>query len=336
MNDPFDALRLHDEPVTPDRRFTARLRARIADALSGTDVPIVQLPERSPTMSTTSTSSSTATEPDSTAPAAIVPYLCVNRGLDAMQWYVDVFGGREVVRYTGDDGRLGHGEVDIDGARIYLSDEYPEIGVMSPTTIGSTSVALNLAVADVDAVHARAVDAGATSLREPADQSYGERSATVLDPFGHRWMIQTTIATPSIEEIDAASEGFTVTAPDETALGVGRPPVELGYFTITTPETERALRFYGELFGWVAEPGNAGAGYAHVANTKLPLGFVPGDADDPPTLYFRVDDVDAAARRVVELGGTIVSEQVFDSGRNADCRDDQGRPLQLWEPAPGY
>lgn len=208
MNDPFDALRLRDEPVTPDARFAARLRARLVEALAAADMPIVPLPERSPTMATS------ASTPGIQATSSIVPYLCVDRGVDAMQWYRDVFGAREVVRYTGDDGRLGHAELDIGGAHLYLSDEYPEIGVVSPATVGNTSVALNLLVPDVDVVHARAVDAGATSQREPSDESYGARSATILDPFGHRWMIQTTIATPTIEEIDAASDGFTVSGPE--------------------------------------------------------------------------------------------------------------------------
>ena len=113
-------------------------------------------------------------------------------------------------------------------------------------------------------------------------------------------------------------------------------PVEVGYLTFATPDTAVASRFYGELFGWVAEPGNAGEGYAHIGNTKLPMGLTPGPVDEAPVLYFRVDDVGAYAARVRELGGRSSARRRYDSGPNAVCRDDQGREFQLWQPAPGY
>ena len=95
-------------------------------------------------------------------------------------------------------------------------------------------------------------------------------------------------------------EGFTITVADTAPAG--RPVVELGYFTLAVPDTATAGRFYGALFGWATEAGNAGDEYAHVANTQLPLGFTPGAADEPPVLYFRVDDVHAYAARVDRAG----------------------------------
>jgi predicted enzyme related to lactoylglutathione lyase len=151
-------------------------------------------------------------------------------------------------------------------------------------------------------------------------------------------MIQTPIATPTTEEIEAAMDGFTITAAADappTAAGAA-PVVELGYFTLGLPDTTRAARFYGALFGWVTQPGNAGDEYAHVENTALPLGLTPGAAAEAPVLYFRVDDVPAYAARVRELGGEVLEETSYDSGPNAVCRDDQGREFQLWQPAPGY
>jgi uncharacterized glyoxalase superfamily protein PhnB len=210
--DPFDALRLPAEPVAPDTRFAATLRARLAAALATPrpdDLAVVELPPRRSTVMPSPTTPAATTEFRST----ITPYVCVARAADAIAWYGEVFDAVETVRYTGDDGRIGHAEVDIAGARLMLSDEYPDYGVAAPSLHGGIAFTLHLQVADVDAVHRRAVAAGARSEREPEDQSYGERSATIIDPFGHRWMIQTTIAHPTIEEIDAASEGFTVTQP---------------------------------------------------------------------------------------------------------------------------
>ena len=80
--------------------------------------------------------------------------------------------------------------------------------------------------------------------------------------------------------------------------------MELGYFTLGFTDTAMASRFYRELFGWQTEQGNAGAEYAHVNNTQLPLGFTPDGVDSPPVLYFRVADAEAYAARVRELGGT--------------------------------
>lgn len=340
--DPFERLRLADEPARPDARFAARLRGRLMTALADepslpADLPYIELPERRPTMTTTDTTRSETAAPATNA-NTLVPYISVIGAADAIAWYVDVLGAREVLRYDGDDGRIGHAELDFDGAILHLADEYPELGFVSPKTIGGTGGGLALKVADVDAVYAKALASGAESLRPPEDQPYGDRSASILDPFGHRWMIQTPIATPTTDDINAAMTDFTIRTPDaEPSTGAPADEVvELGYFTMTTPDTAAATRFYGALFGWESEPGNMGEGYAHIANTKLPLGFAPGSAGDAPELYFRVDELARYVARVRELGGEVHEEGSFASGLGADCRDDQGRRFQLWQPATGY
>jgi uncharacterized glyoxalase superfamily protein PhnB len=326
-SDPFEQLRVDDEPARPEPGFVARLRARVAAALDLTaDLPTIQLPERNTTMT------DTAATPRATS--TLTTYICVSPAADAIAWYGDVFGAVETIRYTADDGRVGHAELDIAGAHVMLSDEYPELDVRAPTSLGGTPVTLHLEVPDVDATYERVVAAGARVAGAPKDEAYGARSFTMVDPFGHRWMVQTPLGTPSIEELQSRVEGFTITAP--TTAAPTRPVVELGYFTLALPDTVAAGRFYGELFGWTTEPGNSGAEYAHVNNTKLPLGFTPGPADEPPVLYFRVDDIAAYEARVAELGGTVLSETTYDSGPNAVCVDDQGRRFELWQPAPGY
>jgi len=119
------------------------------------------------------------------------PYICVKGASDAIAFYVKAFGAVEEFRLAEPGGRIGHAEIKIGGAPIMLSDEYPEEGVRSPATLGGTPVGIHLYVADVDAVAERAVAAGAKLLRPVADQFYGDRSATLLDPFGHRWFFAT-------------------------------------------------------------------------------------------------------------------------------------------------
>jgi uncharacterized glyoxalase superfamily protein PhnB len=211
--DPFDDLRLLadlDPAVRPDPRFVARLRARIAAALTDDhdDLPVVDLPERRTTVIEPTTEPVTAT-------VTIQPYICVSPAAEAIAWYGDVFEAVETVRYTGDDGRVGHAEISIGGAEVMLSDPYPEMDVVSPLELGGTTTTLHLTVPEVDAVFTRAAAAGATIERAPADQPYGLRSMTLRDPFGHRWMVATQIGTPTAEEVQAATPDFTITTPDE-------------------------------------------------------------------------------------------------------------------------
>ena len=188
----FEQLRHTDtgEPIAPDQAFAARLRARIAEALRTVDphVPLVQLPDRSPTMTTTEhTSLGSVTAAAATATASLVPYVCVSDSVAAIGWYVAVFNAVETVRYVGDDGRIGHAEVSIGSARLMLSDEYPEIGVVGPQTLGGTPFTLNLNVDDVDDVWARAIEHGALGERPPPisrTASGRARSATRPDTVG--------------------------------------------------------------------------------------------------------------------------------------------------------
>jgi uncharacterized glyoxalase superfamily protein PhnB len=123
------------------------------------------------------------------AATALRAYLAVSDARAAIDFYGRALGAVEQFRVVGDDGRLGHAELTIGDVGLMLSDEYPEHGVPSPTTLGGSGVLLYLEVPDCDAAHDRAVAAGATSLRPPEDQTHGNRTATIADPFGHRWML---------------------------------------------------------------------------------------------------------------------------------------------------
>jgi PhnB protein len=136
------------------------------------------------------------------AAAKVTPYLCVKGGLAALDFYKTAFGAIEVLRIVDKEGRLGHGDLEIEGASIMISDEWPEGGVFSPQTLGGSPVSVHLYVADVDELTRRALAAGATEVRPVADQPYGDRSGTIRDPFGHRWMLSTKQEDVSKEEME--------------------------------------------------------------------------------------------------------------------------------------
>lgn len=130
------------------------------------------------------------------------PYLCVKDAARALEFYTRAFGATELFRLTDPaDGKVGHAEIEIEGALIMLADEYPDFGVRSPLSIGGSPVRIVLQVADADAVASRAVAAGATLLRPVQDQFYGERSGNLRDPFGHEWMVSTPKERVSPEEM---------------------------------------------------------------------------------------------------------------------------------------
>ena len=132
----------------------------------------------------------------------VIPYITVKGAARAIDFYKKVFGAIEnAARYTEPGGRVGHAEIEIYGSRIMLSDEHPEIGVLSPESLGGTPLALHVSVADAGAVVARAAAAGATIQRAVDEQPYGEQSGTIKDPFGHRWMITTPIEDVSKDEL---------------------------------------------------------------------------------------------------------------------------------------
>ncbi|MGB7190802.1 MAG: VOC family protein [Acidobacteriaceae bacterium] len=131
---------------------------------------------------------------------SIQPYLIVNNGAAALDFYAKAFGGKERFRME-KDGRIGHAEIEIGDSCVMLADEQPEMGFRSPGHHSGSPVSLVLYVPDCDAVYNQALAAGAKSEREPADQFYGDRMATVLDPFGYKWHIATHIKDVSPEEM---------------------------------------------------------------------------------------------------------------------------------------
>jgi PhnB protein len=123
------------------------------------------------------------------------PYLHVDDAAQAIDWYVRALGAVERERYQMPDGSIGHAELDLHGNLLCLAD--CPTGLEKPKRYSDVPIGLYATVPDVDAVFARAIDAGATVERPVADQEYGARTAGFVDPFGHVWYVATSIAAPA-------------------------------------------------------------------------------------------------------------------------------------------
>ncbi len=131
----------------------------------------------------------------------VTPYLSVDGAAAAIDFYGAVLGATERMRMPAPDGKIGHAELQLGDSVIMLADESPEIGFRSPKAIGGSPVTLSVYVDDVDAVVARAEQAGATVVRPVETQFYGDRSGQFQDPFGHMWSIATHVEDVSPEEM---------------------------------------------------------------------------------------------------------------------------------------
>ncbi|WP_163506172.1 VOC family protein [Fodinicola acaciae] len=117
----------------------------------------------------------------------VTPHLVVRSVAAAVAFYQRVFGADELQRQSGPDGRIWHCELLVAGGRLLLVEEFPDMEMRSPQTIGGTPVMLHIFVTDVDDTFNRAVDAGAEPAMKPVDTFWGDRYAQVVDPQGHRW-----------------------------------------------------------------------------------------------------------------------------------------------------
>ena len=120
----------------------------------------------------------------------LTPYLCVADARAAIEWYVDVLGAEVVYApIEMPDGRVGHVELAVGGARWMMADEFEEARVAAPDITRGSAVSLHLTVADVDALAARVTAAGTPMDRGPEDSEPAGRVAVFRDPFGHRWFL---------------------------------------------------------------------------------------------------------------------------------------------------
>ena len=129
------------------------------------------------------------------------PYLIIQGAAQAIDFYRKAFGASERMRLDGPGGALMHAEIQIGDSPIMLADEFPQMNALSPLSVGGSPVFILLYVENVDTMFQRAVEAGATVERPVQNQFYGDRSGTLLDPFGHRWTIATHVEDVTPDEM---------------------------------------------------------------------------------------------------------------------------------------
>lgn len=130
----------------------------------------------------------------------VSPYLCVDGANAAIEFYGTVFGATERMRIPAPDDKVGHAELQFGDSVIMLSDEFPDMGAKAPTA-GEAGSTLSVYVQDVDALFAKALQAGATEVRPVETQFYGDRLGQFEDPFGHRWSVATHVEDVSPDEM---------------------------------------------------------------------------------------------------------------------------------------
>ena len=138
---------------------------------------------------------------------SLTPSVVVDNATQALDFYANAFGAKETYRLPMGD-KIAHAEMDIAGSRFMLSDEFPEWGALSPKSRGGSTGGMLIYVEDADQAIDRAVKAGAQVVQPPEDQFWGDRMGTVVDPFGHKWMLGTHKEEVSAEEMDRRGKAW--------------------------------------------------------------------------------------------------------------------------------
>ena len=129
------------------------------------------------------------------------PYLIIKDAASAIEFYKKVFGATELIRMADPSGKVMHAEIKIENSPIMIADEFPEMSVRSPQSLGGSPVSIFLYVEDVDALASQAIAAGAKVLMPVQDQFWGDRYGKLVDPFGHIWDVATHKEDVAPEEI---------------------------------------------------------------------------------------------------------------------------------------
>ena len=139
----------------------------------------------------------------------ITPHLVLRGAAQAADWYQQAFGAQVGAKIPVPGGKFIQIEVRLGDSTVMLADEFPDMGVLSPLSVGGTYGALHIATEDADALWERAVAAGAMVHQPLQDMFWGDRHGQVIDPFGHRWGISQHLRdVPPEEVIRAAAAMF--------------------------------------------------------------------------------------------------------------------------------
>lgn len=148
------------------------------------------------------------TKPIPDAYCTLTPYFIVSDAPKAIAFYIKAFDATERVRLADQSAKVMHAEIRIGSATLMLADEFPDMGYRSPQSIGGSPVSVLLYVTDVDAQFKKAIAAGAKEIMPVQDQFDGDRRGTLLDPFGHIWLLATKKEDISLEEMKKRFEAM--------------------------------------------------------------------------------------------------------------------------------
>jgi PhnB protein len=135
----------------------------------------------------------------------VAAHIVVRDAAEASTWYAKAFGARELSRIPLPGDKVMSVELALGDSVVHVGSEFPDMGIVSPLTIGGTATVLQINTDDADGLWTRALDAGATARHELADAFWGERHGQLTDPFGHRWNIARRVRDVSHDEIVAAA-----------------------------------------------------------------------------------------------------------------------------------
>ena len=265
-----------------------------------------------------SISMATTTAPMTATGISAAPRLAFKDAAKAIEFYKKAFGASEIMRFDTGSG-IPHAEILIGDSVVMLCDEWPEGGRYSAETMGSSPVSMSIQVPDADAFAERAVAAGAKLAGPIADQFYGYREGTLLDPFGYTWGVSMVKEEMPVEEMHRRFRAMTKA---EEAKKPAVNPIPRGFRTVTpyliAENGPGLLDFAKQAFGaeeMFRAVGTAGGlhGEVRIGDSMLMMGGgIPGRefraTANTHSLHLYVPDCDAVYERALRAGATSLDE----------------------------
>jgi PhnB protein len=202
-------------------------------------------------------SMATVAEPVAGVRVSATPRLAFRDPAKAIEFYQRALGAKEMFRFQVGES-IPAAEIMIGDSTINITGEWPEGGRFSAETLGNSPVWMSVEVPDVDTFAEHAVSEGMKMVREPKDQFYGHRDATLSDPFGYTWGIYTVKEQMSVAEMHRRMQGMTTGPEGGQMLAQGEArgavdPVPKGYGTVTpyivTQDADTVIEFVKKTFG---------------------------------------------------------------------------------------
>lgn len=146
----------------------------------------------------------------------VTPNLVVTDVALAIDFYARAFDAQCLTQTNDATDRYAiQATVKIGNSIVILQSEAPELGILSPVSLGSTAGHQHLYLDAIDLVWATALEAGATAISEPVDMYWGDRTAMLVDVFGHRWSLASRVEHVAKADVQKRFEALYVTTPVE-------------------------------------------------------------------------------------------------------------------------